>query len=152
MGRAARSHTSLQRAAAAPPPPTLPAAGTATVQLTQVQTHTLTYHSPMPPARELRLLERLHSGVTERFLQLTEQEAAHRRALQSRALWFNGLNATLGVLFGGAIGLLGVGGGIVGMVTGRITDLAGAGVVISALASLVGVYMAGRRRGGSRPG
>src|SRR5262249_1766399 len=97
----------------------------------------------------LRVLERLQPGITERFIRLTENEAAHRRALQSRLLWFNGANATLGVLFGGLIGVIGVGGGIFGMVTGRVTDLAGAGVAISALASLVGVYMAGRRTGGS---
>ena len=143
MGRV-RSRRSLQRAESAPPP-TPPADRPAPVHLTQFQSHTVTYHSPMPPARELRLLEQLHAGTTERFLRLTEGEAAHRRRQQSRLMWFNGVNATLGVLFGGMIGLIGVGGGIYGMVTGKVADLAGAGVVITALASLVGVFMAGRR-------
>ena len=149
MGRA-HSHRSLERAAPAPSPP-LPATRTASVQLTQVQTQSVTYHSPMPPAGELRGLERMLPGATERFMRMTEQEALHRREQQRRAMWFNGVNATLGVLFGGMIGLVGVGGGIYGMVTGRVADLAGAGVVLGALASLVGVYMAGRRSG-PRPG
>ena len=150
MGRV-RSRRSPQRAAPAPSP-TLPAARTAPIHLTQVQSHTLTYTGPMPPARELRTLERLQPGATERFLRLVEGEAVHRRALQSRLTWFNGVNATLGVVFGGIIGLVGVGGGIYGMVTGRIADLAGAGVVMTALASLVGVYMAGRRTNRARTG
>jgi len=53
----------------------------------------------------------------------------------------------LGVLFAGSIGLIGVGGGIYGMIAGKITDLAGAGVVFGALASLVGAYISGRRSG-----
>ena len=87
MGRA-HSRNSLERAAPAPSPP-LPASRTAQVQLTRLQSHTLSYTGPMPPARELRMLERLHPGVTDRFLRLVEGEAVHRRALQSRVAWFN---------------------------------------------------------------
>jgi hypothetical protein len=144
MGRA-HSRTSLQRATPAPPSP-LPASRTAPVQLTQIQSHSVTYHSPMPPAAELRRLERLLPGI-KRFMRLTEAEALHRRAQQRGLMWLKGLNATLGVLFAGSIGLIGVGGGIYGMIAGKITDLAGAGVVFGALASLVGAYITGRRSG-----
>jgi uncharacterized membrane protein len=99
----------------------------------------------MPPAQELEALERLLTGASGRFMSLTEGEAEHRRRLQRGALWINGVNSTLGVLFGGCIGMIAVGGGVYGMLSGVITDLAGAGVAIGGLASLVAVYFAGRR-------
>lgn len=79
---------------------------------------------------------------------LGEREQDHRHRMQSRALWFNGIGSVGGMLFAGAIGLTAVGGGVYAMISGVVTDFAGAGVALGGLASLAGVYIYGRKSGG----
>lgn len=112
----------------------------------------VTYDSILPPADELERLETLQPGVTHWYMSLAEDEARDRRKrqsrvleLQSRHLWFNGIGSLLGTLFAGGIGLIAVGGGIYTMANGMVADFAGAGTALGGLASLVGVYIYGKK-------
>ena len=143
MGRASnRKEVSRQQRSESQTGGAIPAA----VQLTKFSSQQVSsYHSFHPPAAELEVLEQYCEGITERYMALGEGEALHRRAMQSRQLWFNGVTAVLGLLIGGAIGLLAVGGGVYAMVQHGAT-LGNSATAIGGLAALVGVFIVGRRQ------
>ncbi|HEX8453276.1 MAG TPA: hypothetical protein VF647_14330 [Longimicrobium sp.] len=71
--------------------------------------------------------------------------------LQSRHLWFSGLNSTLGVMFAGTIGICGVVGGLYAAAQGYITDWAGVSTALASLAALMGVFVVGKTRTNKKP-
>jgi uncharacterized membrane protein len=74
---------------------------------------------------------------------MAEREAAHRHLIEQRMVEIHGRNSTFGIASGLVLGLSGVLGGVHAVVHGA--DLAGAGVALTSLAALVGVFITQRR-------
>lgn len=82
-------------------------------------------------------------GTADRILAMAEREAGHRHTLEREVLSIHGRTALLGLVSGATIGLSAILGGVYAAVNGA--DIAGAGVALTGLAALVGVFVTQRR-------
>lgn len=106
--------------------------------ITQVSS---SFSGPLPPPEVLAQFDRVVPGAAERIIAMAEKQADHRRGLEKKITESDISDSRLGLIFGFLIGLIGVGGGVMTAILGR----PGTGSVISitALASLVGVFVYG---------
>lgn len=97
------------------------------------------FAGPLPSPQSLHDYDHALPGAADRIISMAEREARHRHAVEHRMLDIHGRNSTLGICAGGLIGLSAILGGVHAVVQGA--DLAGAGVALTGLAALVGVFV-----------
>jgi len=97
------------------------------------------FSGPLPPPELLDRYEKVVPGTAERILRMAEKEQDHRHNLEASLPAL----ARQGQLFGFVLGLSGIIGGVVLVAMGR--SLAGFGVFLVSLGSLVGAYMYGHK-------
>lgn len=93
-----------------------------------VRTVEMTFHGPLPHPRLLAQYNDAVADGAERILRLTETEAQHRRALETRTQIFTFVIAAISLL--GGIALIALGSGVEGLVA-----------LVAAIAGLGGVFV-----------
>ena len=101
------------------------------------------FAGPLPAPDVLLDYDHALEGTADRIIRLAEQEAAHRHLIERRLVEAQARNSMLGIASGLALGMSGVLGGVYAVVHGA--DIAGAGVALTALAALAGVFVTQRR-------
>ena len=79
-------------------------------QLTQ--TATATFSSPLPHPATLEHYNRIIPGAAERILVMAEEQAKHRRDMESRVITSDIVNAKLGRTLGFIVGCIAIAGGV----------------------------------------
>ncbi len=102
------------------------------------------FSGPLPPPDILTRYNDVFPGCAERIFEMAEKNAVHRQALEKRVVDANCRAQTVGqwMAFLVTLMVVGVGGGL--LLMGR--DLQGFGAILSALATLAGMFVYGRRR------
>ena len=108
------------------------------------QIQSASFQGPLPPPNMLAGYEEILPGSAERLLALTEEQARHRRSLESKTVDSNVTNERLGMIAGFILCLIVIAGGFALIWTGR--DLEGLAAVLSPLAILTGVFAYGKHR------
>lgn len=102
------------------------------------------YHSgPLPAPETLFQYNEIAPGAADRIIGMAEREQRHRHDTDRGLLRIYSRNTAGGLVSATLIGLAAIGGGAYGMAHGG--DIAGAGVALGGLASLVWVYVAGKK-------
>ncbi len=101
------------------------------------------FSGPLPSPDALFGYDRALPGTADRIIRLAESEASHRHALERQMVNIHGRNSMFGIVAAFVLGLSAIVGGVYAVVHGA--GMTGAGVALSALASLVGVFLAQRR-------
>lgn len=101
------------------------------------------FSGPLPSPDALFGYDRALPGTANRIIALAEQEATHRHAMERQLVNIHGRNSMFGIVSAFVLGLAAILGGVYAAVHGA--DIAGAGVVLTALASLAGVFVVQRR-------
>jgi uncharacterized membrane protein len=94
---------------------------------------------PLPDPRALEYYEKVCPGAAREIIEMAKREQVHRHSNDGAAR----LSLLLGQIFGFTLGLVGLLGGIYLASTGK--SLAGLGVFITSLGSLVGVFVLDRK-------
>ncbi len=102
------------------------------------------YSGPIPPPDLLQRFDEVYPGAAKQILDDFVQESTHRRAMERKVVSAESFKEVFGAVFGGLVGLTGVGGGLWLAHEGRSTG--GLGAVFATLASLVGIYWYQTRR------
>ena len=99
------------------------------------------YSGPIPHPNMLREFNDIIPDGADRIMKMTENQSNHRQRMEDKVISAKNRDSLLGILFAGAIGLLGIGGTIFLMYSGQTVEgvLLGGGT----LGSLVGVYLKG---------
>lgn len=86
-------------------------------------------------------------GSMDRIITMAERQAKHNQSMDRLAIWLTFAERFIGQLFGLTIGLAAIGGGVYVMLqgTGAWSYIAGTILGGSGLASLVGVFVYGRK-------
>ena len=98
---------------------------------------------PLPHPKHLAEYKEISPDVPERIMQMAEDQAEHRRKLESAIVESNLKLEARGQVFGFVIAIIAVIGGIYLMANGH--SVSGAATAISALAGLVGLFLWVRR-------
>lgn len=102
------------------------------------------FRGPVPSPRHLREYEEVLPGCADRLISLTEQQSAHRREMEKEIVKTDVKLRSRGQLFAFVLGLAGIIGAIVLAAIG--SDLVGFGVFLGSLATLIGVFVAQRKK------
>ena len=102
------------------------------------------FQGPLPPPQALVQYEAALPGCAERIVSMAEEQAAHRRALESRVITENLAAERRGQIFAFALVLVTIAVGALLIYLGR--DASGLTAIIGALASLVAVFVYGRHK------
>jgi uncharacterized membrane protein len=103
------------------------------------------FHSgPLPPPQVIEGYEKILPGAADRIITMAELEQRHQHQAEVRNQKYRGFLAFVGQLFGLAIGLSGIGGGV--FLASHDKSLVGFGVFFSSLAALVGVFIFQKRK------
>ena len=97
------------------------------------------FSGPLPHPKHLAEYKEISPDVPERLLRMAEDQAEHRRKLESAIVESNLKLEVRGQVFGFVITIVAVIGGIYLMANGH--SLSGAATAISALAGLVGLFL-----------
>ena len=102
------------------------------------------FSGPLPQAQELQKYNEIVPGAANRIIIMAEEQASHRRLLESRVIKSDTRNSTLGLIFGLIIGLAGVISGTVIIIYGYAIY----GVVVGGgtIASLVATFVYGSKQ------
>lgn len=107
------------------------------------------YQGPLPPPDMLAEYEKVSPGLAVRIVDRADAEQKFRHAATAKAqeleateVHYRGISRLVGQLFGFAIGMTAVGGGVALLYQGKST--AGLWSIISGLAALTAVFMTGR--------
>ncbi|HEX8245691.1 MAG TPA: DUF2335 domain-containing protein [Longimicrobium sp.] len=101
------------------------------------------FAGPLPAPEVLFEYDQALDGTADRIIRMAEREAEHRHHVELQLVAIQARNSTLGIASGLVLGLAGVLGGVFAVVHGA--DGAGAGVALTALTALVGVFVTQRR-------
>ena len=102
------------------------------------------FQGPLPPPQALARYEAVLPGCAERIVSMAEEQAAHRRTLESRVVTGNLAAERRGQVFAFTLALVALVGGVWLIHQGK--DAEGLTAIIGALAGLVGVFVYGRRK------
>lgn len=102
------------------------------------------FSGPLPPPEILEKYNQVVPGLAERILSMAEQQSTHRQQLERTVVESNAFVQKLGPFFGFVIAMTAVVGGIILIEKGR--DGYGLAAIITALASLTGVFMYGKSK------
>lgn len=97
------------------------------------------HEGPLPPASELALYNNCVRDGAERIFQMTEAQAAHRMAVDNKDLQARISLAFRGQVFGFVLGFVGLGGGLVAILTSH--DWAGTTMAGASLVALVTAFL-----------
>jgi uncharacterized membrane protein len=100
------------------------------------------FSGPLPPPEMLRKYEDLLPGSADRVISMAERQSVHRQALEAKVVNSNCSNERLGMLLGFGVVVLVVSAGTYAVSIGK--DITGMGAIVTALASLVGVFVYGK--------
>ena len=104
----------------------------------------LSYSGPLPPANELIRYNEAQPDAADRIIKMAEEQASHRRALEKEVVRSGNVRSFLGLILGFAlaVGTIGMGGYLI------YSDKSGYGfaIIISALASLISVFIYGKKQ------
>ena len=103
------------------------------------------FQGPLPPPQALAQYEAILPGCAERIVSMAEEQAAHRRELETRVITGNLAAERRGQVAAFAIALVTIMGGVWLIYHGR--DVGGLTAIIGALAGLAGAFVYGRRKG-----
>lgn len=101
------------------------------------------FSGPLPSPDALFGYNQALPGTADRIIALAEREASHRHAVERQLVNIHGRNSTFGIVLAFVLGLAAILGGVYAAVHGA--DIAGAGVVLTAIGSLAGVFVVQRR-------
>ena len=97
---------------------------------------------PIPSADELSKYEAVKPGITDIILDTYQKQVEHRIEIEKSVIKHKNINAILGQIFAFIIVIGAIIAGCVLIKSDK--DTTGLGIIISALASLVGVFVYGR--------
>ena len=69
------------------------------------------FSGPLPSPETLQSYNLILPGLADRIVRMAEGQSGHRQKLESLVIWFDGIRATLGVIFGFLIAITGIGAG-----------------------------------------
>ena len=100
------------------------------------------YSGPLPLAKQMGEYENICPGAADRIISMAEKQALHRQRIEEISIKANARNSTLGVCFGGLIGVGAIVGGIYIIISGY--EVSGYVTMLAPLATLVGVFVYGK--------
>jgi uncharacterized membrane protein len=99
---------------------------------------------PLPPPEDLAKYEEICSGAADRIISMAERQSEHRQAMEARVIEANCIAQRRGPAYGFALVLAAL--AIGGILLWNGKDVAGLATVITALASVVATFIAGKSR------
>ena len=102
------------------------------------------FQGPLPSPQALAQYEAVLPGCAERIVSMAEEQAAHRRALESQVITGNLVAERRGQVAAFAMALVTIVGGVWLIYHGR--DVGGLTAIIGALGGLAGAFVYGRRK------
>lgn len=102
-----------------------------------------TYSGPLPHPEILEHYDRIVPGGAERIFAQFESQALHRQKIESRVIRSNSFVQIFGAVSALLLGLTAIVGGLYLVYAGK--SLEGFGTFFTALSSLVGVYIYGKK-------
>jgi|GEM_PF-886035 len=99
------------------------------------------FSGPLPPPAILKAYDKVQPGLADRIVSLTEQQAQHRMQLEAFVIQGDVKRANLGLLIGALMGAACLTCGTFLVINGH--DWAGAGVIGTSAATLVGTFVYG---------
>ena len=101
------------------------------------------FSGPLPPPETLQSYNLILPGLADRIVRMAEGQSGHRQKLESRVIWFDGIRATLGVIFGFLIAITGIGAGTWLIYSGF--NIYGLVSLLAPLAVIVGAFVYQKR-------
>lgn len=126
------------------PDDTQPVLETEVQQQESLVAQTELFQGPLPPPGHLAAYDQIVPGAAERILRMAEDQAEHRRGLESIVVHSNVKQETRGQWFGFVIAMTAILGGIYLMDSGK--SLWGAATAIAAIVGLVGLFVWSKRQ------
>ena len=114
------------------------------IQLRSQQTTTVRFVGPLPPPELLKRYDEVIPGGAERIIALAERQSAHRQELEKTVINSNCKNERLGTILGFVLAMIALIGGFALVAAGF--DVGGIAAIVSALGSLVGVFIYGKKK------
>lgn len=102
------------------------------------------FSGPILPPDVLEKYNAIIPNAAERILAMAEKQQDHRQGLERKVVTANTRSQSHGLIAGFIVAMTVVGGGI--WLAAHGEDLAGLAAIITALASLVGVFVYGRNK------
>jgi uncharacterized membrane protein len=102
------------------------------------------FAGPLPPPAMLEQYNRVFPGCAERIIKMAEDQGRHRQGLEQAVVQSKIANERRGQVFAFVIGLTGILGAVYLVAIGR--SLAGFGVFVGSLGSLIGVFIVAYRK------
>jgi uncharacterized membrane protein len=108
----------------------------------------MSFAGPLPPPNILRGYNEIVPGAAERLLVMAEKQQAHRMRLESAVVEGNCKSQSRGMNYGFVIAMTVILGGFMSIYVGK--DATGITFIVTALASLVGIFIYGKKKQGSQ--
>jgi uncharacterized membrane protein len=102
------------------------------------------FSGPLPPPEVLEKYNQAMPGLAERIICMAEQQARHRQEIEKTVVNSNAFVQKVGPFLGFVVAMTAVIGGIELVLKGK--DGYGLAAIITALASLAGVFIYGKRQ------
>lgn len=107
------------------------------------QITSVSYSGPIPHPSDFQQYERVLPGAADRILSMAEKQSEHRQVLEKSAILSDVENSKRGQWFGFIIAIACIIGGFVLIALDK--DITGLSVIFASIASLVGVFIYGRK-------
>ena len=102
------------------------------------------FSGPLPPPEVLEKYNQCVPGLAERIITMAEQQSKHRQGLERTVVDSNTFVQKVGPFLGFVVAMTAVVGGILLILKGK--DGYGLAAIITALASLAGVFIYGKKK------
>lgn len=112
-------------------------------QNTALHIQAATFSGPLPPPDALERYNQILPGAAERIITMAESQHTHRQGLEKHVIHSNVAAQRLGTILGFIVAMTVVIGGMYLVHEGKST--AGLAAILTALASLVGVFLYSKR-------
>ena len=103
----------------------------------------MAHAGPLPHPAVLEAYDRIVPGGAERIFKQFEAQSAHRQAMEMTVIRSNSFVEVFGSVSAFVLGMVGIAGGLYLVMQGRSVE--GLSAFLAALASLLGVYVYGRK-------
>lgn len=112
--------------------------------LTTQESLRVQYSAPLPPPKTLQDYNNVLPDAAERIVAMAERQSAHRQELEKKVVSSQTRDSLLGLIFGLAIGLATIAGGITCILSGY--EIGGTILGGTGLGSLVAVFVYGSKQ------
>jgi|SRR5271154_3497962 len=102
------------------------------------------FSGPLPPPEVLEKYNQAMPGLAERIINMAEQQARHRQEIEKTVINSNAFVQKVGPFLGFIVAMTAVVGGVLLVLKGK--DGYGLAAIITALASLAGVFIYGKKQ------